>query len=126
MNGNNIIIYTYQGSSWVAVASVKNDELQAECDMIEKASENQQAWREYEAGRNGWQLNTNWLVSAVSDIRKVLTIGSKVKIHVGSRNGYNASTGVTGFAFVKNCKVTMPNLGLCQGSFVFQGTGPLT
>ena len=100
MNGNNIIIYTYQGSSWVAVASVKNDELQAQCDMLPKASAEQQEWNEYEPGRKDWTLNTNWLVSAVSDIRKVLTIGSKVKIHVGSRSGYSSTTGVTGFAWV--------------------------
>lgn len=126
MNGNNIIIYTYQGSSWVAVASVKNDELQAQCDMLPKASADQQEWNEYEPGRKDWTLNTNWLVSAVSDIRKVLTIGSKVKIHVGSRSGYSSTTGVTGFAWVRNCKVNTPNLGLCTGSFIFQGTGPLT
>ena len=126
MNGNDIIISTYQGSSWVAVAAVKSDELQAECEMIPKASADQQSWNEYEPGRKGWTLNTNWLVSAVADIRKVLIVGTKVRIHVGSRNGYSASTGVTGYAIVKNCKVNTPNLGLCTGSFVFQGTGSLT
>jgi hypothetical protein len=110
----------------VAVASVKNDELQAQCDMLPKASAEQQEWNEYEPGRKDWTLNTNWLVSAVSDIRKVLTIGTKVKIHVGSRSGYSSTTGVTGFAWVRNCKVNNPNLGLCTGSFIFQGTGPLT
>lgn len=126
MNGNNIIVYTYSGSVWVAVASTKNDELSAECELIEKASSSQQEWKEYETGRKGWGLNTNWLVSAVADIRKVLVVGTKVRIHVGSRNGYNASMGVTGYAIVKNCKVNTPNLGLCTGSFVFQGTGALT
>lgn len=126
MNGNNIIVYTYSGSSWVAVASTKNDELQAQCDLIEKASATQQEWKEYEKGRKEWGLNVNWLVSAVADIRKVLTVGSLVKIHVGSRSGYSASTGVTGFAYVQNCKVNNPNIGLCTGSFVFKGNGPLT
>ena len=118
MNGNNIIVYTYSGSSWVAVASTKSDELQAQCDLIEKASATQQEWKEFEKGRKEWGLNVNWLVSAVADIRKVLT--------VGSRSGYSASTGVTGFAYVQNCKVNNPNLGLCTGSFVFKGNGPLT
>ena len=126
MNGNDIIISTYQGSSWVAVAAVKSDELQTECEMIPKASADQQSWNEYEPGRKGWTLNTNWLVSAVADIRKVLTIGTKVKIHVGSRSGYSATTGVTGFAWVKTCKVNATRGSIAQGSFVFQGTGPLT
>jgi len=126
MNGNDIIVYTYQGSSWIPVASTRSDELQTECEMLKKASESQQEWDEYEAGRKGWSLNTSWLVSAVADIRKVLTIGTKVKIHVGSRNGYSATTGVTGFAFVKTCKVTATRGSLAQGSFSFQGTGPLT
>lgn len=126
MNGNNIIVYTYSGSVWVAVASTKSDELSAECDLIEKASASQQEYKEYVTGRKGWSLNVNWLVSAVADIRKVLTIGTRVKIHVGSRSGYSASTGVTGFAIIKTCKVNAPNLGLCTGSFVFAGDGPLT
>ena len=126
MNGNNIIIYTYQGSSWVAVAATKSDELQAKAEMLKKASAEQQDWDEYESGRKGWGLNVNWLVSAVSDIRKVLTVGSKVKIHVGGRSGYNASTGVTGFAFIETCKVNATRGSIAQGSFVFQGTGPLT
>ena len=126
MNGNDIIVYTYQGSYWVAVAYTKSDDLKTDCEMLKKASESQQEWDEYEAGRKSWGINTSWLVSAVADIRKVLTIGTKVKIHMGSRNGYNASTGVTGFAFVKSCEVRATRGTLCQGSFVFQGTGPLT
>ena len=123
MNGNNIIVYTYNGSAWVAVASTKSDELQAECELIEKASSSQQAWKEYVAGRKGWSLNVNWLVTAVSDIAKVLTIGTRVQIQVGDRN--NSGGGVTGFAFVKNCKVNMTRGNLANGSFQFIGDGEL-
>lgn len=126
MNGNNIIVYTYSGSAWVAVASTKSDELQAECELIEKASATQQAWKEYVAGRKGWGLNSNWLVTAVSDIEKVLTVGTRVKIHVGDRGGYSGGAGgLTGFAFVKNCKVNMTRGNLANGSFQFTGDGEL-
>ena len=126
MNGNNIIIYIYSGSAWVAVASTKSDELQAECDLIEKASETQQDWKEYEPGRKSWGLNVNWLVTAVSDIEKVLTIGTRVKIHVGARGGYSdGAGGLTGFAYVKNCKVNMTRGNLANGSFQFTGNGEL-
>lgn len=125
VNGNNIIIYTYSGSAWVAVAGTKSDELQSECELIEKASSTQQEWKEYIAGRKGWSLNVNWLVSAVSDIQKVLQIGTRVKIHVGSRGYTGGASGVTGFAFVKNCKVNMTRGNLANGSFSFTGDGEL-
>ena len=75
MNGNNIIVYTYSGSAWTAIASVKSDELQHECDLIEKASATQQNSKEFIAGRKQWSLNVNWLMTTVSDLEKVLLVG---------------------------------------------------
>lgn len=128
-NGNNIIVYIYNSTAtaWQAIAATKSDELQAECELIEKASSSQHEWREYTTGRKSWQLNVGWLVTAVSDIEKVLTIGTRVKIHVGARGGYEDGTasGVTGFAIVRTCKATMTRGNLANGSFVFVGDGPL-
>lgn len=126
MNGNSIIVYTYSSSTWVAVAATKTDELQAECEMIEKASSTQQLWKEYIAGRKGWSLNVNWLVTAVADIEKVLSIGTRIKIHVGGRNYSGGSGGLTGFAYVRNCKVNATRGNLASGSFQFTGDGELS
>ncbi len=127
-NGNNIIVYIYNSTAtaWQAIAATKSDELQAECELIEKASSSQHEWKEYTTGRKSWQLNVGWLVTAVSDIEKVLTIGTRVKIHVGARGGYNdGADGVTGFAIVRTCNVRAVKSNLANGSFVFIGDGPL-
>ena len=124
-NGNNIIVQTYNGSSWVAIAATKSDELQAEADMIEKASATQQSWKEYIPGRKGWSLNVSWLVSQVADIQKVLQVGTRVQLRIGSRSNpawYN----VTGYAYVKTCKVTMTRGNIATGSFSFIGDGALS
>jgi predicted secreted protein len=125
-NGNNIIVYASNdnGTSWTAVAATKSDELQTECELIEKASAAQQAWREYIPGRKSWGLNVAQLVTAVADIRNVLQIGTRVKIRVGGRT-YSGSAGVEGFAIVRQCKVSMTRGALANGSFIFQGDGPL-
>ena len=124
-NGNNIIVQTYNGSSWVAIAATKSDELQAEADMIEKASATQQSWKEYIPGRKGWSLNVSWLVSQVADIRKVLQVGTRVQLRIGSRSN-PAWTNVTGYAYVKTCKVTMTRGNIATGSFSFIGDGALS
>ena len=124
-NGNNIIVQTHNGSSWVAVAATKSDELQAEADMIEKASATQQSWKEYIPGRKGWSLNVSWLVSQVADIQKVLQVGTRVQLRIGSRSN-PAWTNVTGYAYVKTCKVTMTRGNIATGSFSFIGDGALS
>ena len=124
-NGNKIIVQVHNGSSWEAIAATKSDELQAEADMIEKASATQQSWKEYIPGRKGWSLNVSWLVSQVADIQKVLQVGTRVRLQIGARS-YSSSTGVTGYAYVKTCKVTMTRGNIATGSFSFIGDGALS
>jgi predicted secreted protein len=125
LNGNEIIVYVQSGQSWTAVAAAKSDELQGECDLIEKASATQQGWREYVAGRKGWSLNLSWLVVAVVDIKAVLQVGTRVKIRIGGRTFYS-STGLEGYAIVKMCKTNHTRGNLANGTFQFVGDGPLT
>lgn len=124
INGNDIIVSVYDGSAWVAVAATKSDELLADSELIEKASATQQEWKEHIPGRKEWSLNVSWLVTAVSDIRQVLKIGTRVQMRIGGRS-YDASAGVTGYAFVKTCKVSMAKGNLANGSFAFVGDGSL-
>lgn len=126
-NGNNIIVYQYNGSSWVAIAATKSDELQVDCDTIDIASSTQadQEWTRRVAGRKSWSLNVGWLVSAVGDIRKVLTVGSRVQLRIGART-WAAGTGLTGYAIVRAAKVTAQRGALANGSFQFVSDGALT
>lgn len=125
LNGNNIIVQTYNGSSWVAIAATKSDELQAEADMIEKASATQQSWKEYIPGRKGWSLNVSWLLTLTSDIEKVLQVGTRVQLRICSRSN-PAWDNVTGYAYVKTCKVTATRGNIATGSFSFIGDGALS
>ena len=126
-NGNNIIVYQYNGSSWVAIAATKSDELQVDCDTIDIASSTQadQEWMRRVAGRKSWSLNVGWLVSAVGDIRKVLTVGQRVQLRIGART-WAAGTGLTGYAIVRAAKVTAQRGALANGSFQFVSDGALT
>lgn len=126
MNGNNIIVYQQNGAEWVPVAATKSDRLQVGVDTIEIASADDQEWTHRIAGRKSWQLTTNWLVTEVADIEKVLTVGSRVRLHIGARGGYTgAAGGLTGYAFVKNCDITMTRGNLAAGGFQFEGDGAL-
>lgn len=127
VNGNNIIVYTSSnnGSSWTAVAAVKSDEIQVDGETIEISSSTDGNWVHRIMGRMSWGLNTSWLVTSVSDIEKVLSVGTRVKVHVGARGYSGGSGGLTGFAFIRSSKVTMTRGALANGSFVFEGDGPL-
>ena len=80
MNGNNIIVYQQNGTSWTAIAATQSDELQVEGETIEISSATDSDWVHRIAGRKNWSLNVNWLVTEVADIRKVLTVNTRVKV----------------------------------------------
>lgn len=124
--GNNIIVYAQSGNNWVAVAATKSDELQVDGETIEIASSdaNDQTWRRCIMGRKSWMLNVGWLVTAVGDIRKVLDVGTRVKLRIGGRT-FAAASGLEGYAWVKTCKVTANYGNLANGSFSFAGDGAL-
>lgn len=126
MTGNDIVVYKLSGSTWTPIASTKSDELQVGATTIEIASATEQDWTRCIAGRKSWSLNTGWLVTAVSNIEQALTVGTRVKLHIGARGGYSGSSGgLTGFAIVKTCKITMTRGNLVAGSFQFEGDGAL-
>ena len=126
ITGGNIIIYKWNGSAWEAIAKTRSDELQTQCELLEKASATQQTWKEYEPGRAEWGLNVGWLITQVADINKVLKVRERIKIHVGAAGGYSGGAGgVTGFAIIQQCKMSMNQGHLATGSFVAKGDGPL-
>lgn len=120
-NGNNIIVY--KGD--LAIASTKSDELQVDCEMIEIANSSEQSWKNHINGRKSWSLNASWLVSSVTDIRKVLDVGTRVQLKIKGRDATDAQ-GVTGYAYIKSCKVSMTRGNLAIGNFQFIGDGQLS
>ena len=129
VNGNEIIVYKLVGETWTAIALTRSDEIMVDGEVIEIASSTSadHEWKRHIAGRKEWALNVAWLVSEVADIEKVLLVGDRIKIHIGARGGYSgASGGLTGFAIVKQAKVTMTRGSLANGSFAFIGDGALS
>ena len=75
------------------------------------------------AGRKNWGINVGWLVSSFSDIDKLLLSAQTVTIRIVGRG---ETYGLTGTALVQTARVDSNVGNLANGSFVFQGTGPLT
>lgn len=125
--GNNIIVYAQNGSNWEPVAATKSDSLQVDGDTIEIAGsdENDQTWKRCIMGRKSWVLNVGWLVTTVADVRKVLTVGTRVKLRIGGRT-FASNSGLEGYAWVKTCKVDANYGNLANGSFAFVGDGGLS
>ena len=119
--GNNILIYR----AGTAIAGTVSNEIQAGADLIEISSPTSGQWKEYIAGRKNWSINVSYLVLAYNGVRELLNVGTTYTLKFRGRN-QSDSTGVTGTAILKTCKITATKGNLVQGSFTFQGTSSLT
>lgn len=119
--GNNILIYR----SGTAIAGTISNEIQSEADLIEISSPTSGQWKEYIKGRKSWSINVSYLVLAYNGVRELLNVGTTYTLKFRGRN-QSDSTGVTGTAILKTCKITATKGNLVQGSFQFVGTGALS
>ena len=119
MNGNNILIYLNDS----AIAGTKSNEMQTDCDMIEISSPSVGDWKTYMAGRKGWTVQTSFLVTAVSNIRQLLNVGTSYTLVFRDRSN---TSSVTGTAILQTCRITATRGNLIQGQFSFQGSGALS
>ena len=122
MTGQDIIVILSQGSTVVASAAIRSDEINTACPSIERASATQQGWKEVLAGRKSWSLTLNYLMLAAARLRDVLLIGQMFDVTI--RDKSNTST-LTGKALMTAAKQTHTVGNLCQGSFSLEGSGPL-
>lgn len=111
-----------QGSTVVASAAIRSDEINTACPSIERASATQQDWKEVLAGRKSWTLTLNYLMLAAARLRDVLLIGQMFNVTIKDKS--NTST-LTGKALMTAAKQTHTTGNLCQGSFSLEGSGPL-
>lgn len=121
INGNNILIYL----GGTAIAGTKSNEIQTDCDMIEVTNPSSGAWRQYVAGRKEWTVQTSFLVTAVTNIRQLLNVGTSYTVVFKDRASTSGAS-VTGTAILKTCKISAIRGNLVTGSFAFQGTGTLS
>ena len=104
------------------VAGTRSDEVQTDCGLIEISNPSNGGWQTFLAGRKSWSLNIAWLVTQLSDINRLLLVGSTVTVRILGRG---ESTGLAGSAIVKTCKMTATRGNLANGTLVLQGSGPL-
>lgn len=129
MTGNDVLVYIFfpdeqQEGLWLPIGCTKSHDIQRDCDTDEVSSPSSGKDKEYIDGKTGWGITVNYLVLADTQVRDILMVSQKFKLSFCPRN--DRPKGVSGFAWLKVCKITATRGNLIQGTFQFQGTGPLT
>lgn len=115
IHGKDIIIL----SDGKAIAASKTCTISRKLETIEVSTPDSEQSREYIAGRETWEVSISTLVSDfVTAIEQIDRSTVTLKMMQGGR-------GMTGTAICTECKITATKGNLAQGSFKFQGTGPL-
>lgn len=112
------IIVTQNGT---IIAGLRSNEIQTEVETIEVASPSSGEWRSRIAGRKDWNVSAGYLVLAGSGMAALLSVGSTYTLRIGPRT----AGGVFGTAILTTCSITATIGNLVQGSFKFEGVGPL-
>ncbi len=118
IHGANVLVLN--GSGTAVVAGATNCDIDVQCEAIEVSGPLSGEYREVRAGRKGWTITLNYLVT--DDLSSISVTGTKVTLRVQVRG---ASSYLQGSALVSECRVTAQKGNLCQGSFVFTGSGAL-
>ena len=113
-------VWVLNGSGTAVVAGATNCDIDVQCEAIEVSGPLSGEYREVRAGRKGWTITVNYLVT--TDLSSIGQAGSTVTLRVKLRD---AQTYMQGSALVSECRVTAQKGNLCQGSFVFTGSGGL-
>ena len=124
MTGKDITVIIAQNGTALASTRIKSNDIKTKCDVIEKASANQQTWKEFVAGRSEWSINVGYLVLAAPQVRNVLLVRQTFDLTLTASDGTSTST-LTGKAILTTADIKANSGSLAQGTFAFQGTGPL-
>jgi predicted secreted protein len=122
MTGRDIIVILSQDGVAVASTAIRSDEIQTQCDVIERASATNQNWKEFMEGRAEWSLTVNYLMLSAARLRDVLKVRQRFDVTLRDRTD---TTQLSGTAIMTSAKQTHTVGNLCQGSFSLKGTGAL-
>ena len=124
MTGKDITVIIAQGGTALASTRIKSNDIKTKCDVIEKASATQQTWKEFVAGRSEWSINVGYLVLAAPQVSNVLLVRQTFDLTFTANDGTSTGT-LTGKAILAAADIKANTGSLAQGTFAFQGTGPL-
>ena len=121
MKGIDFVVLWDDGGSLDVVAGGRTDKIQTDCETIPISSSTDSEWQHFIAGRKSWSIQVSWLLTNGRAVEDVLKVGETYTLRFGNRAG----GGVQGSAILKTCVVSADINTLVNGSFAFQGTGPL-
>jgi len=125
MTGKDIKVIIAQDGTALASTRIKSNDIKTKCDVIEKASANQQTWKEYIAGRSEWSVNVTYLVLASPQVQNLLLVSQMFDLTMTADDGTDTEM-LTGKAILTAADIKANSGSLAQGTFAFQGTGPLS
>lgn len=123
VNGNNIFI-SLDGQT-APFAATKANEIQVDAEKIPISSPLTGEWEQHIVGRKKWSFSINSLVTALADIKQLLMVGSKYTITVLGRSGNDTAVILQGRATCMSARAGLTRGNLANGSFSFDGDGPL-
>ena len=122
LNGNNILVYL----NGTAIAGSTTADAQNTVDLVEIGSPlSSGQWKQYIKKRKTWSVTVDYLVLQYSGVRDLLKVGDSYTLKIRGRNS-SESTGVSGTAILKTCRITAQRGNLVQGTFQFQGNSSIS
>lgn len=115
--GNDLIIM----ADGTAIAAAKSCNIETTASTIETSQPHDGEYRTFLVARKSWKVTVSVLVTCNNDF--LLSVGDTYTLTFGSRT--DTGDRLTGSAICTHCKLTATKFNIAQGSFEFQGTGPL-
>ena len=104
------------------VAGTKSNEIQTEAEVLNIASAIDSEWEHILTGRKRWSTTVAFLVLTDNAVLRLLDVGTAVTVTIMNRTG----SMLTGQAIITQCKLTLTQNNLANGSFAIRGNGPMT
>ena len=119
--GKDVMIYSGNSGTTVAIAAARSCTVSRSIDLIEKASSTQGTDKEYVTGRKGWEVSIDHLVTTGNEFQGLNAVGQTFTLRM-------VINGVTkkGTAICQQADLSAPVHGLATGVVRFKGNGALT
>ena len=131
LQGKNLIVKANDE----VIAAAKSCTLNIDCEIIKVSSPTDGQWEHIIAGMKSWSVSTTHLLKMERMIDRPLhgyldPIGQSFTLQLELNDitieGFHVTETLTGSAICKSSQITATKGNLAQGSFKFQGNGPLT
>ena len=123
-SGLDLMLYNSSGTA--ILGACKGVEINVEQDVDEVPSTTSPDWKNYEKKRKGWSFTISNLVTATTLSNTPSMVGTTYQCRFYNGTDTTMSALLIGTAICRQATITEQKGSIAKGSFVFQGTGPLT